>query len=79
MSKPREILKIRDLYVNFYTYAGVVKAINGVDLDVYEGEVLGLVGETGCGKTVTSRAITRLIPPPGRIERGEIFFRKNGE
>lgn len=79
MSKPREILKIRDLYVNFYTYAGIVKAINGVDLDVYEGEVLGLVGETGCGKTVTSRAITRLIPPPGRIERGEIFFRKNGE
>ncbi len=73
------ILKIRDLYVNFYTYAGVVKAINGVNLDVYEGEVLGLVGETGCGKTVTSRAITRLIPHPGRIEKGEVLLRTNGK
>ena len=80
MSGNREvILKIRDLYVNFYTYAGVVKAINGVSLDVYEGEVLGLVGETGCGKTVTSRAITRLIPSPGRIEKGEIWYRKDGK
>ena len=70
MSNKEVILIIKDLYVNFYTYAGVVKAINGVDLDIYKGEVFGLVGETGCGKSVTSRAITRLIPPPGRIERG---------
>jgi len=79
MSNKEVILSIKDLYVNFYTYAGVVKAINGVDLDIYKGEVFGLVGETGCGKSVTSRAITRLIPPPGRIERGEILYKRNSE
>lgn len=79
MSNKDIILSIRDLYVNFYTYAGVVKAINGVDLDIYMGEVFGLVGETGCGKSVTSRAITRLIPPPGRIERGKVLYKRNSE
>ena len=79
MSNKEIILSIRDLYVNFYTYAGVVKAINGVNLDIYKGEVFGLVGETGCGKSVTSRAITRLIPPPGRIEKGEILYKRNSE
>ncbi len=79
MSEKEVILSIRDLYVNFYTYAGVVRAINGVDLDIYKGEVFGLVGETGCGKSVTSRAITRLITPPGRIEKGEIFYKRNSE
>jgi len=68
------ILKIEDLKVNFYTYAGVVKAIDGVDLEVKRGECLGLVGETGCGKTVTMRSVLRLIPPPGRIVSGKIFF-----
>ncbi len=78
-SKDDILLSIRDLYVNFYTYAGVVKAINGVDLDIYRGEVFGLVGETGCGKSVTSRAITRLIEPPGRIEKGQILYKRNSE
>ncbi len=68
------ILEVKDLYVNFYTYAGVVKAIDGVSFTVKKGEILGLVGETGCGKTVTSRAIARLIKPPGRIEKGEIIY-----
>ncbi len=72
MCKP--ILEVRDLYVNFYTYAGVVKAIDGVSFTVCEGETFCLVGETGCGKTVTSRAITRLVPNPGRIEKGEIIY-----
>jgi len=65
--------------VRFYTYEGVVKAIEGVNLDVKEGEILGIVGETGCGKTVTGLSIVRLIPPPGKIEGGTIFFKgKNG-
>jgi peptide/nickel transport system ATP-binding protein len=68
------IVVVKDLYVNFYTYAGVVKAINGVSFEICRGETYCLVGETGCGKSVTSRAITRLIKPPGRIERGEIYF-----
>ncbi len=68
------LLEVKDLYVNFYTYAGVVKAIDGVSFKVKKGEILGLVGETGCGKTVTSRAIAGLIRPPGRIEKGEIIY-----
>ncbi len=69
------LLSLRNLKVDFYTYAGVVKALDGVSLDVREGETLGLVGETGCGKSVTARAITLLIPPPGKIADGAILYR----
>jgi len=68
------LLSVRGLKVNFYTYRGVVKALDGVSFDMYRGETFGLVGESGCGKTVTSLAITRLIPEPGRIVGGKIFF-----
>ena len=74
MSKEDIILKIENLKVNFYTYAGVVKAIDGVDLDIRRGECLGLVGETGCGKSVTMRSILRLVPSPGEIVSGKIYF-----
>ena len=68
-------LRIRNLKVNFYTYDGVVKAIDGVDLELKRGETLGLVGETGCGKSVTVQSIVRLIPePPGKVESGEAFL-----
>jgi peptide/nickel transport system ATP-binding protein len=74
MSEP--LLVIRGLKVNFYTYAGVVKALDGINLEVRQGETLGLVGETGCGKSVTALAIMRLVPdPPGRIDEGEILLR----
>jgi len=77
--EPEKILSVKDLEVKFYTYAGVVHAVSGVSFDVYENEVVALVGETGCGKTVTTRAITRLIYPPGHIARGQaIFRRRNG-
>jgi peptide/nickel transport system ATP-binding protein len=70
------LLAIRGLKVNFYTYAGVVKALDGIDLELWRGESLGLVGETGCGKSVTSLAIIRLVPdPPGKIDAGEIILR----
>lgn len=68
------ILEVRDLCVNFYTYRGVVRALNGVNLTVGRGEIVGLVGETGCGKSVTARSILGLIRRPGRIEDGEILF-----
>ncbi|MCE4610607.1 MAG: ABC transporter ATP-binding protein [Desulfurococcales archaeon] len=68
------IIEVRDLKVNFYTYAGVVKAIDGVTFTICRGETYCLVGETGCGKSVTSKALTRLIQPPGRIEGGEIYY-----
>ena len=61
--------------MRFYTYEGVVKALEGVKLHMIEGETLGLVGETGCGKTMTALSILNLIPPPGKIESGKIFFK----
>jgi oligopeptide/dipeptide ABC transporter ATP-binding protein len=68
------ILDVRGLKTYFYTEAGVVKAVDGVDIYVRRGEVLGLVGESGCGKSVTSFSIMRLVGVPGRIIEGEINF-----
>ncbi len=68
------ILDIRGLKTHFFTYNGVVKAVDGVDLTVNHGEVIGIVGETGCGKSVTARSMLKLIPEPGRIVSGEIFL-----
>ena len=68
------ILEVRDLKTYFFTEDGVVKAVDGVDFSVKSGEVLGLVGESGCGKSVTSFSILRLVGAPGRIVGGEIFF-----
>src|SRR5439155_2884783 len=69
------LLTVRNLKVNFYTYRGVVKALDGVDLEIMEGETLGLVGETGSGKSVTALSLIRLIPdPPGKIDDGEILL-----
>ena len=72
----RPLLQIRGLRTYFYTESGVAKAVDGVDLDIAQGEVLGLVGESGSGKSVTALSILRLIPdPPGRIVEGEILYK----
>lgn len=68
------ILTIEDLHVHFDTYAGKVHAVNGMSFDIQPGEVFGLVGESGCGKSVTGLAILREVPSPGRIVNGRIFF-----
>ena len=69
------LLKIRGLRTYFFTDEGVAKAVDGVDLELEEGGTLGLVGESGCGKSVTALSIMRLIPePPGKIVEGEITF-----
>lgn len=68
------LLEILDLIISFYTYRGIVKAVDRVNLKINVRESIGLVGETGCGKSVTARAILRLIDPPGRIEGGQILF-----
>lgn len=67
-------LKVEGLVTNFYTYEGVVLALAGVDLFLRRGDTMGIVGETGCGKSVTARSILRLVEPPGRIEQGSITF-----
>ena len=69
------MLAVRDLKTYFYTYDGVVRALDGVTFTVRKGETIGLVGETGCGKSVTAFSITRLIAePPGRVQSGQVLF-----
>jgi oligopeptide/dipeptide ABC transporter ATP-binding protein len=68
------LLEVNNLKTYFYTEDGVVKAVDGVDFHVFPGEVLGLVGESGCGKSVASLSIMRLIGIPGKVIEGEIFF-----
>ena len=70
-----ELLKIEQLEVKYFTSDGVVEAVNGIDLSLGLGETLGLVGETGAGKTTTALSILRLLPdPPGKITGGSISF-----
>ncbi len=70
------LVEIRDLKVHFHTDRGVVRAVDGVDLAIYRGKVMGVVGESGCGKSVMSYSIMRLVPePPGRIQGSIIFNR----
>ncbi|RLC35762.1 MAG: methionine ABC transporter ATP-binding protein [Candidatus Nealsonbacteria bacterium] len=68
------MLKIHNLCTNFFTYRGIVKAVDGLSLELKEGEVLGLVGESGCGKSVTLLSILGLVPYPGKITGGEVWF-----
>jgi oligopeptide/dipeptide ABC transporter ATP-binding protein len=68
------VLHVKDLFVNFYTYEGVVRALDGVEMFLRRGDTMGVVGETGCGKSVTAKSILRLVEAPGRIEDGEIIF-----
>ncbi|MGY5865283.1 MAG: ABC transporter ATP-binding protein [Candidatus Thorarchaeota archaeon] len=68
------VLHVKDLFVNFYTYEGVVKALDGVEMFLRRGDTMGVVGETGCGKSVTAKSILRLVEAPGRLDGGEILF-----
>src|SRR5882724_9844122 len=71
-----DLLQVKDLQTSFSTPEGEVRAIDGVSLEIGEGKTLGLVGESGCGKSVTSLSIMRLIPsPPGKIVGGENIYR----
>ncbi len=73
-SQDKPLLEVKNLKTYFYTEDGVVKAVDGVDFFVKQGEVLGLVGESGCGKSVTSLSIMRLVGVPGKVIEGEVFF-----
>ena len=74
MSAP-PLLSVEDLRVHFFLDEGVVRAVDGVSFDVFPGQVLGIVGESGCGKSVTTRAVLQLVDRPGRIVSGRMVFR----
>ncbi len=69
------LLDVRNLTTYFFTRRELVKAVRGIDFQVAEGETLALVGESGCGKSMTALSLMRLVPPPGKIVDGELFFR----
>ena len=68
------ILRVEDLHTHFFARDGLVKAVNGVDLEMRRGRILGLVGESGCGKTVTALSILKLVPYPGQIVSGSVYL-----
>ena len=72
---PATTLEVEDLRTHFFTKRGIVKAVDGVSLQVASGEVLGLVGESGCGKTITGFSIIGLVDPPGRVVSGTVRFK----
>ncbi|MCE7986824.1 MAG: ABC transporter ATP-binding protein [Caldilinea sp. CFX5] len=73
------LLEVRNLKTHFFLQQGMVRAVDGVDFTVRRGQTVGLVGESGCGKSVMARSIMRIVPPPGRITEGEILFHRSLE
>src|SRR5437868_10407223 len=71
------LLSVRGLETHFLADEGTVKAVDGVSFDVYPGQTLGIVGESGCGKSVTAHSILRVVEEPGRIVGGQILLRRN--
>lgn len=74
MADTDNLVEIKDLHTYFYLAEGVVRAVDGVDLSIKRGQTLGVVGESGCGKSITALSLLQLVPPPGKIESGEILF-----
>lgn len=72
--RPMNFLEVRGLKTYFYTPSGVVRVLDGISFSIGQSEIVGLVGESGCGKSVTGLSLIRLVPPPGRVVGGEVFF-----
>src|SRR5262245_13761297 len=77
MDDGNNVVRVEDIRVNFYTTLGVVRALNGVTFNIPRGRVLGVVGESGCGKSITGLGILQLIPRPGKVESGQILFKED--
>jgi peptide/nickel transport system ATP-binding protein len=75
-SQTTPLLSVRNLKTHFFMDEGVVKAVDGVTFDVHPGQIFGIVGESGCGKSVTMKAVLRIVEPPGKIVNGEILLRR---
>ena len=78
MSTPGPLIEVKDLRTYFHTEDGVGRAVDGVSFTIAPEKTLGVVGESGCGKSVTARSIMGLIEAPGRIEAGEILYERQG-
>ena len=76
MDESNLLVEIKDLHTNFYLTEGVVRAVDGVDMKIQRGKTIGVVGESGCGKSVTSLSLMSLLPPAAKIESGEILYYK---
>ena len=74
MNEP--LIEVKNLRVEFDVRAGVVKAVDGLTMTINRGKTLGVIGESGCGKSVTARAILNMIPKPGKITNGEIIYHR---
>ena len=69
-----KVLEVRDLRTYYYTYEGVLKAVDGISYSIMQGQTLGIIGESGCGKSASSQSILRIVPSPGKIVGGQILL-----
>src|SRR5262245_48350206 len=74
---PEPLIEVKDLHVEFDVRAGVVRAVDGLNMTIYRGQTLGVIGESGCGKSVTARAILNMIPKPGKVTKGQILYHRH--
>jgi peptide/nickel transport system ATP-binding protein len=72
----KPLIEVKDLHVEFDVRAGIVKAVDGMFLDINRGQTVGVIGESGCGKSVTARAIMNMVPKPGKVPKGEIIYHR---
>lgn len=73
------LIEIKNLKTHFFTDEGIVRAVDGVDMDIYRNKTLCVVGESGCGKSITARSILQIVDPPGRVVEGEILYHRQNE
>jgi oligopeptide/dipeptide ABC transporter ATP-binding protein len=74
-----KVISVNNLKTYFYLEEGILKAVDGVTFDVKTGETLGIIGESGCGKSVTAQSILRIVPPPGKTVSGSVYLHRNGD